>query len=69
MTKYDIGELKNGTRVTVGNRQGTVVSAHEPEWRDHRTQAWMHVLQGADITFDDEKGCSRYIHCDKIDLT
>ena len=68
MTKYDIGELKGGTRVIVDGKTGTVVSPHEPEWRDHRTKMWMHVLQGADITFEDEKGCAYYIHCDKIDL-
>jgi hypothetical protein len=68
MDKYDIGKLKSGTRVKVGNRQGTVHSGHEPQWRDHQTKMWMHVLQGADVIFDDEKNCSRYIHCNEIEL-
>lgn len=68
LTKYDIGKLSQGVRVSVDGRLGTVSREHEPQWRDHKTRRWMHELQGADITFDDEKGCSRYIHCDKITI-
>lgn len=68
LTKYDIGKLKRGVRVKAGERNGTVVSEHESQWRDHKTRAWRHELQGADIAFDDEPGCSRYIHCDQIEI-
>lgn len=68
LTKYDIGKLKHGVRVKVGDRTGTVVSEHEPQWRDHKTRAWMHELQGADIAFDDDPGSSCYIHCGEIEI-
>jgi len=69
LTKYDIGKLKPGVRVKVGSRTGTVVSEHEPQWRDHRTRMWMHELQGADIAFDgDPPGIAHYIHCGKIEV-
>ena len=68
LTKYDIGKLQVGMRVSVDDRIGTIASVHEPQWRDHRTRLWMHELQGADIRFDDERCCCVYIHCDEINI-
>ncbi len=68
MTKYDIGKLSHRDRVSVNGRKGTVVSVHEPQWIDHKTRAQQHVLQGADIAFDDEPEITRYIHCEDIIL-
>lgn len=67
LTKYDIGKLKRGMRVKVGDKLGTVCDPHEPTWIDHRTRAFMHVLQGADITFDGDAH-GTYIHCANIEI-
>jgi hypothetical protein len=66
MTKHDVGKLNSGDRVTVGGKLGTVTSPHEPEWIDHKTQAFRKELRGADIQFDGETGSSVYIHADSI---
>jgi hypothetical protein len=67
LTPNDIGKLKRGDRVKVGNRFGTVIDPHEPQWIDHKTKAQMHVLQGADIRFDDDHS-NTYIHCAEIEI-
>jgi len=68
MTRHDVGKLKGGDRVKVGDKLGTVVSPHEPEWIDHKTRAFRKELQGADVQFDGEPGCSYYIHAASIHL-
>lgn len=68
LTPSDTGKLQHKMRVKVGERVGTVVSVHEPQWRDHKTRTDQHVLQGADIAFDDQPGRSEYVHCDKIEI-
>jgi hypothetical protein len=68
MTRYDIGKLNYGDRVTVDGKSGTVTSPHEPEWIDHKTRAFRKEFQGADIQFDGELGCSVYIHADSITI-
>ncbi len=74
MTRHDVGKLKGGDRVKVGDKLGTVVIPHEPEWIDHKlmrahhTRAFRKELQGADVQFDGEPGCSYYIHAASIHL-
>lgn len=67
MTKYDVGVLKQGDRVRVKGRDGVVSSPHEPEWIEHRTNAFKKELQGASIRFDGEHW-STYIHAADIEL-
>jgi hypothetical protein len=54
LTRYDVGKLKPGMRVTAAGKLGTVRNVHEPSWVDHRTRAFRQELQSADITLDDE---------------
>lgn len=68
MNPSDVGKLKFRDRVSVNGREGTVVSVHEPEWMDHRSQGYRKVLQGADIEFDDRLGLSVYIHAEGISM-
>lgn len=68
MTRYDVGKLNRGDRVTVGGKLGTVTRPHEPEWIDHKTRAFRKEFQGADIQFDGEPGYSVYIHAASITI-
>jgi hypothetical protein len=68
MTRYDVGKLNRGDRVTVGGKLGTVTSPHEPEWIDNKTKEFRKEFQGADIQFDGEPGHSVYIHADSITI-
>jgi hypothetical protein len=49
MDKCDIGKLKRLMEVTAKGDLGIIVSVDEPKWRDHKTQANMHELQGATV--------------------
>ena len=68
MTRHDVGKLNSRDRVRVGDKLGTVVSPHEPEWIDHKTRAFRKEFQGADIQFDGEPGCAYYIHAASIEI-
>jgi len=68
MNKHDIGKLTQGMRVNVEGKIGTVVSVHEPQWVDHKTRTFQHVLQGADIVLDAEPEHAKYFQCAHIDI-
>lgn len=68
LSSTDVGLLKRGVRVKVGEKFGTIYDAHEPEWIDHKTKAFRKELQGASISFDGETRGFTYVHISEICL-
>ena len=65
MDKFSVGVLSRGDRVLVNGSPAVVVSAHEPEWIDHKTRAFRKEFQGADVRLAD--GQQVYVHAKEIE--